>query len=310
MPDFNQPYNDDPIPTGSISLDVALSTGGILAGNFIEISGSSGSGKTTLCLYIIANAQHVGYPCAFIDSDQTFVPELAIRCGINPDNLYFSPAFQAEQAMFTLETLVISGIFKIIVLDSIAGLVPQSELALRNGESSGRKEVKLLANTIRRLSAHLSLSGTTIIFISPDWAHEYPIYHQLADNLDRLALQLHAAQRLGLRTGSPIFQNGQQVGNHISVNILKNPVPPFYTQACFDIMYDQGLDNSSELFNLGKYLGLLDYHSPKGYFFRGRQLGKEKEEVISFFRNHLDLSEIVGIEIRQALLPRNISTAA
>ena len=294
------------ISTGSLRLDTALGVGGIPRGCMVEIAGPELSGKTSLCLSILAQAQRLGEQCAFIDADHNLDLAYAKRCGVDTRQTYVSEPAHAEQALDTLQTLAASGALAVIALDSLNRLVPQAELQAAldtagSAESDQDRIDKLVSNTLQRLSQILQHNHTTVLFTRQNSMRRGPIYHQLAQNPARLALKLHAALRLELLPGPPILRAKHPVGHKIGLKILRNRFSPCRQTTDLDIMHEQGIIITGEIFDLGSQLAIIGKQGT-AYEFEGQRLGNNPQETIEFLEKHPDVSLVIEQAIRQRLL--------
>ena len=297
------------IPTGSLRLDLGLGEGGISCGQFVEISGAESSGKTTLCQHIVAEAQQMGRQCAWIDTDHSFNPIYAAQCGVALERLVFSGPPDAEQAFDTLETLIGTGAGIIVVLDSVDALTSQAEFSLPLGVAassgiSGNSE-KLLSLMLRKLAPLVKKSQAIVLFTNRAQQQRSDAYHQLSSHLSRLALKLHASLRLRLQETGHIFENGVITGQRVQVNILKNPNIPSPLRIEFDIIYDQGINHSGEVFDLGLQTGLIQQQG-KAFIFRRLDLGIGRNQAIETLERQA-LIQPLEQDIRQKLLRTSFS---
>lgn len=299
---FQRSPADQAIPTGSLRLDLALCAAGIQRGVIIEISGPPSSGKTTLCQHIIAQAQKTGSLCAWIDADHTFDPVYAKICGIQLEKLYFNEPTHTEQALDILETLASSGVFAILVLDSLFTLIPLCELSGSLNRTSNSENTYLLSCSLRRLAGLLQRTGTSIIFTDLTKSQSSSIYHQLAGHTYRLALKLQAAQRLRLLPARELISNNQNIGIRVQAKVLKNRTVPFLHASYFDIIHGQGINKSGEVLDLGVRLRLIQKQK-SGYTFGSNKLGSSVQEAISFLNQNILTRDSIEMEIRRRLIP-------
>ena len=298
---YPKPTPSIPIPTGSLRLDYALGSGGFPRGCYIEMRGPVSSGKTTLCLHTISEAQKQGGLCAIIDSDFSIYPNYAKQCGVNLNRLFICQPNTAEQAFSILESLVQSGAFNLIVLDSITTLVPEAELQLPLWMNSKITREHLLSNSLNKLANFISRSGTSVIFTKKNLKQLSSIYHGLAKNPSRLALGLQAKVRLDLFPGEILTQRKNFLGTTIQVKIVKNTVSPQFYSAEFDIiMYNKGLDKSGEILIFGIQLGIIN-KTTTGLYYQGINLGVNHRKAVRFLNEHVDLASEMEKQIRQVL---------
>lgn len=290
------------ISTGSLRLDLALCSMGIQRGVIIEISGLDCSGKTTLCQHIIAQAQKIGSLCAWIDADHTFDPIYANNCGVMLENLYFNEPTHTEQALDILESLASSGVFTILVLDSLFTLIPQCELSGALFQAACDENTYLLSYSLRRLTGLLQRTGTSIIFTDLTGSQSSAIYHHLEGHTYRLALKLHATQRIRLQPARELTSNHQSIGVRVQAKVLKSRTVPFYHASYFDIIHGQGINKSGEVLELGFRLNLIQKQK-SGYTFRANNLGFSVQKAASFLDQNISTRDAIEMEIRQRLMP-------
>jgi recombination protein RecA len=294
------------IPTGSLRLDLALGTGGIPRGCFVEIAGPESAGKTCLCLSILAQAQQLGGECALIDADHSLDPSQAVQYGVDPQRLLVSEPAHAEQALETLERLAACGALAVIVLDSLSQLTPQAELHAALGTAGDEQKLRdhiaaLLSLSLRRLAQTIQRTQTTLLFTRQTGTQQGPVYHRLAQNPARLALNLHAAVRLEMHPGNSIYQNQQLIGHKAQVRILRNRFSPCRQAIELDIMYKQSFRNTGAILELGSQLAIFDRQGTH-YIYQGFDLGGSPPEVLVF----LEKAPLVCAEIEQAIRQKSL----
>ncbi len=290
----------NPIPTGSLRLDLALGTGGLPRGRFIEIFGPDASGKTTLCQHIIAEAQKMGESCAFIDVDHGMDSRYALRCGVDPDHLHYSEPMHAEQALDIVTTLARTDALAVIVIDSVSTLIPANDLQLDWSTTSRRYTDTLLSAAMRNLNGIIRKNNTTIVFTRLAGSSKSAVYHRLAKNPARLALKLHSAIRLELRPLSQLCENRKVIGNRVQVRIQKNTFQPCSRSIELDIMYNDGIVNIGEVLVLGLKYNLIKQRG-SNYTFRNTLLGTGKEQA----RRFLAFNPTVRNQIEQSIRQRS-----
>lgn len=288
------------IPTGSLRLDLALGTGGLPRGRFIEIFGPDASGKTTLCQHIIAEAQKMGESCAFIDVDHGMDTRYALRCGVDPDHLHYSEPMHAEQAMDIVTTLAHTDALAVIVIDSVSTLIPANDLQLNWKTTSRRYTDTLLSAALRNLNGIIRKNNTTIVFTRLAGPSKSAVYHRLAKNPARLALKLHSAIRLELRPLRQLCESRKVIGNRVQVRIQKNTFQPCSQSVELDIMYNDGIVNIGEVLVLGLKYNLVKQRG-SNYTFRNTLLGTGKEQA----RRFLELNPTVRNQIEQSIRQRS-----
>jgi recombination protein RecA len=283
-------------------LDITLGIGGIPRGEFIEITGGVSSGKTTLCQHIVAEAQKTRGACAWIDVDHSFDPDYALVCGINPDLLYISEPQTAEQALEILENLAGTGGLSVVVLDSVTNLISQSELKSVLSDSSQASIDPQLSRSLRKLDAVIHQNGTAIIFTDHAMRGISHVYYNLAQNLPRLALKLHAGVRLELNSIQLLLENGITIGNKIEVRVIKNHFSPCLHRTGFDIIYNNGINRAGEIFDLGIQLRII-CKLEQDYFFENHKLGATHSDALLFLKQNLPIAEEIEQIIRLKMLP-------
>jgi len=278
MPLGGQQHLDvESIPTGSLSLDLALGIGGLPRGRIIEIYGPESSGKTTLAMHVVAEAQKKGGLAAFIDAEHAFDPEYGKRIGIKLEDLLISQPDTGEQALEIAETLVRSNALDVVVIDSVAALVPRAEIEGEMGDAQIGLQARLMSQALRKLTGAISKSKTMVIFINQLRMKIGVMFGNPETTPGGLALKFYSSVRLEIRRAAQIKKGDEIIGNHTVVKVAKNKVAPPFKKAEFDIRYGQGIDRNAEILDVGENLGIV---SRKGntYFF-GKvkiDLGREK----------------------------------
>ncbi len=267
------------IPTGSLSLDIALGIGGVPTGRIVEIYGMESSGKTTLCLHIIAEAQKLGHICGFVDVEHAVDPEYAKRIGVDVDNLYISQPDTGEQALEVAETLISSGTMKVVVVDSVAALVPRSEIEGEMGDSHVGLQARLMSQALRKITGPVSASGTTLIFTNQIRQKIGVMFGNPDTTSGGMALKFYASMRLETRRLQALKEGNVVVGNHTRVSVRKNKVAPPFRQAEFDIMYNKGIDAVSDILDLAEEYDLVER---RGSYYRhaGELLGQGRASAV------------------------------
>jgi len=284
------------IPTGSLSLDWALGVGGLPRGRIVEIYGPESSGKTTLALHVIAEAQRKGGLAAFIDAEHAFDPEYAKRIGINLEDLLVSQPDTGEQALEIAETLVRSNALDVIVVDSVAALVPRAEIEGEMGESQIGLQARLMSQALRKLAGAISKSKTMVIFINQIRMKVGVLFGNPETTPGGLALKFYSSVRLEIRRIGQIKKGNEIIGNRIRVKVVKNKVAPPFKTAEFDIRYGQGVDKISEILDVGEETGVL---SRKGntYYFGKQKLGVGREKTLVLLKEDKRLAQRIRKEI-------------
>jgi len=266
------------IPTGSISLDIALGIGGIPRGRVVEIYGPESSGKTTLTLHVIANAQKAGGTAAFIDAEHALDPEYAKRIGVNVNNLLISQPDNGEQALDIVETLVSSGEVDVIVIDSVAALVPKAEIEGEMGDSHMGRQARLMSQALRKLTAIIAHSNCTVIFINQIRMKIGVVFGNPETTTGGNALKFYASVRIEVRRSAQIKKGEDIVGNRTKVKIVKNKVAPPFKTAEFDVMYNEGISASGDILDTGVKYEAIDKKG-NSYSFGEIKLGVGRENA-------------------------------
>ncbi|MGA7669857.1 MAG: recombinase RecA [Nitrolancea sp.] len=285
----------DSIPTGSIALDMALGVGGIPRGRITEIYGPESSGKTTLAQHIIAEAQSLGGVAAYIDAEHAFDPVYAERCGINLNDLLISQPDTGEQALEIVETLVRSGAIDVIVVDSVAALVPRAEIDGDMGDSHVGLQARLMSQALRKLTGAISRSKTSVVFINQLRMKIGVMFGNPETTTGGNALKFYASVRLDIRRIEAIKQGTDSIGIRARVKVVKNKVAPPFRQAEFDIMYNEGISAEGSILDVGTDLGVLR-KSGAWYYMGDERLGQGRENAKEFLRANTDL--MIDIEQR------------
>jgi recombination protein RecA len=285
------------IPSGSLSLDLALGVGGIPRGRITEIFGPEASGKTTLGLHAIAEAQKLGGTAAYIDVEHALDPSYAKRLGVNVDDMLISQPDTGEQALEITEALVRSAAVDIIVIDSVAALVPQAELEGQIGDTHVALQARLMSQALRKLAAAIGKTGTAVVFINQLREKVGIIFGNPEVTPGGRALKFYSSVRIDLRRMDTIKQGDEAVGNHVKARVVKNKVAPPFRSAEFDIMFDHGISREGNLIDLGAELGLV---SKSGAFFSygDVRLGQGRENVKQFLRQHPEIAQDIEGRIR------------
>ncbi|WP_119069416.1 recombinase RecA [Aggregatilinea lenta] len=286
------------IPTGSLAVDIALGVGGFPRGRVIEVYGPESAGKTTLCLHAIAEAQKRGGICAFIDMEHALDPRYAGRIGVDIDNLYISQPDTAEQALEIAEALVRSSALDVIVLDSVAALVPRAELEGEMGDSHVGLQARLMSQALRKLSGAIKQSNTVMIFTNQLREKIGVMFGNPETTTGGRALKFYASIRVDIRRIQAIKAGGDNVGNRTRVRITKNKVAPPFREAEFDIMFDEGISRVGDILDIGADLGVIE---KRGAFYRYRDelIGQGRENAKQFLRENPVLALEVENVIRE-----------
>jgi len=288
------------IPTGCLALDLALGIGGIPRGRITEIYGPESSGKTTLCQHVIASCQQMGGVAAFVDVEHALDPSYAKKCGVNIDNLYISQPDTGEQALEITEALVRSGAVEVVVVDSVAALVPQAEIEGDMGDAHMGLQARLMSQALRKLTGAIKRSNAAVIFTNQLRTKIGVLFGNPETTSGGMALKFYAAVRLDIRRMESIKQSGNVIGNRVRVRVKKNKVAPPFRVAEFDIMFDQGISKEGSLLDVAVDAGVVDKRGSY-YSYGEERLGQGRENVKQFIREHADLAERIELETRRAL---------
>jgi recombination protein RecA len=288
------------IPTGSIALDIALGIGGLPRGRVVEVYGPESSGKTTVALHSVANAQRAGGIAAFIDAEHALDPDYAQRLGVDTDALLVSQPDSGEQALEIADMLIRSGALDIIVIDSVAALVPRAEIEGEMGDSHVGLQARLMSQALRKLTGALSNSGTTMIFINQLREKIGVMFGSPETTTGGRALKFYSSVRLDVRRIESLKDGTDFVGNRTRVKVAKNKCAPPFKQAEFDIMYGQGISREGGLIDVGVETGLVR-KAGAWYTYEGDQLGQGKENSRTFLRDNPDLANEIEKRILEKL---------
>ena len=299
--DAAEKLNIEVIPTGAISLDIALGVGGIPRGRCVEIYGPESSGKTTVALHMIAEAQKLGGFAAFIDAEHALDPLYAHNLGVDTDNLLISQPDYGEQALDIAEALVRSAAIDIIVIDSVAALVPKAEIEGEMGDSYVGLQARLMSQALRKLTAIVSKSNTTIIFINQIREKVGVIFGNPEVTTGGRALKFYASIRLEVRKSEAIKQDNDIVGTRTRVKVVKNKVAPPFKQAEFDIMYGKGISREGCIVDIGTELDIIT-KSGTWYSYGEIRLGQGREKVKEYFSLNSAVANDIEAKIREIVL--------
>jgi recombination protein RecA len=288
----------DAIPTGSISLDLALGVGGIPRGRVTEIYGPEASGKTTLCQHIIAEAQKMGGVAAFIDVEHALDPVYAAHCGVNVDELLISQPDTGEQALEIAEALVRSGAVDVVVIDSVAALVPRAEIEGEMGDSHMGLQARLMSQALRKLSGAIKKSNTAVIFTNQLRQKIGVMFGNPETTTGGMALKFYASVRLDVRPTDAIKSGDQVIGNRTRVRVKKNKVAPPFRKAEFDIMHNQGISREGDILDLGVEMELIE---KKGafYSFEGTRMAQGRENAREYLKTNPEIMTRLDQLIRE-----------
>ena len=288
------------VPTGAISLDIALGVGGLPRGRVVEIYGPESSGKTTLAMHAVANAQKAGGIAAFVDAEHALDPEYAKRIGVDIDGLLVSQPDTGEQALEITDMLIRSGALDIIVIDSVAALVPRAEIEGEMGDSHVGLQARLMSQALRKLTGALSQSKTTAIFINQLREKVGVMFGSPETTTGGKALKFYASVRLDIRRIETLKDGTEAVGNRTRVKVVKNKVASPFKQAEFDVLYGVGISREGSLIDLGVEQGFVK-KSGAWYTYEGDQLGQGKENARKFLKSNPDTANEIEKKIKEKL---------
>jgi recombination protein RecA len=286
------------IPSGSLGLDLALGIGGLPRGRIIEIYGPESSGKTTLALHAIAEAQRRGGTCAFIDAEHALDPVYARKLGVDVDNLLISQPDAGEQALEICDTLVRSGAIDVVVIDSVAALVPRAELEGEMGDSHMGLHARLMSQALRKLTGSVSRSNTMLIFLNQIRMKIGVMFGNPETTTGGNALKFYASLRMEIRRIGQIKERDEVVGNQTRVKVVKNKLAPPFRQVEFDIMYGHGISKVGELIDLGVKAGVVE-KSGAWFSHDSQRIGQGRENAKQFLRDHKDVADTIETKIRE-----------
>ena len=285
------------VPTGSISLDIALGQGGLPKGRIIEIYGPESSGKTTVALHAVAEVQKAGGIAGFIDAEHALDPVYAKNIGVDIDNLYISQPDNGEQAMEITETMVRSGAIDIVIVDSVAALVPKAEIDGEMGDSHVGLQARLMSQALRKLTAAISKSNCIVIFINQLREKIGVMFGNPETTTGGRALKFYASVRLDVRRIEAIKQGGEVVGNRTRIKVVKNKIAPPFKEAEFDIMFGKGISREGDILDNAANLGIVN-KSGAWYAYEGEKIGQGRENAKQFLREHPEICQEIETKVR------------
>lgn len=289
--------NIDAISTGSISLDIATGIGGVPKGRIVEVFGPESSGKTTLTLHIVAEAQKAGGKAAFIDAEHALDPVYAKNIGVDIDNLYISQPDNGEQAMEITETMVRSGAMDIVVVDSVAALVPKAEIDGEMGDSHVGLQARLMSQALRKLTAVISKSNCTVVFINQLREKIGVMFGNPETTTGGRALKFYASVRLDVRRVEALKQGGEVIGNRTRVKVVKNKVAPPFKEAEFDIMFGEGISTVGDILDLAASINLV-VKSGAWYAYEGEKIGQGRENAKQYLKDNPAVCDEIAAKVR------------
>ncbi|MCD5383992.1 recombinase RecA [candidate division WOR-3 bacterium] len=293
-------WEENTISTGSMALDKALGIGGMPRGRIVELYGPEASGKTTLALHMIAEAQKKGGVAAFIDAEHALDPVYAKNLGVDVDNLLISQPDTGEQALEIVETLTRSGATDIIVIDSVAALVPRAEIEGEMGDAHMGLRARLMSQALRKLTSVLSKSMTVAIFINQERMKIGVVFGNPKTTPGGLALKFHASVRLDICRVSPIKKGDQKIGNHVTTRVVKNKLAPPFRDAEFDIIFGRGISKEGELIDIGVKEDIVS-KSGTWFAYGKERLGQGKENAVEYLSLHPEIRDEIEKKVREKL---------
>ena len=292
----------DTVPTGSLSLDIALGCGGLPRGRVVEIYGPESSGKTTLTLHAVAEMQKLGGTAAFVDAEHALDPQYAERLGVNIDDLLVSQPDTGEQALEITDMLVRSGAVDVVIIDSVAALTPKAELEGDMGDTHVGLQARLMSQALRKLTANIKRSNTLVIFINQIRMKIGVMFGSPETTTGGNALKFYASVRLDIRRIGAIKKGDEVLGNDTRVKVVKNKVAPPFKQVTFDILYGEGISREGEIIDLGVDQGIIQ-KSGAWYSYGSERIGQGKDKVRQFLKEHREMAKEIEQQIRDKLLP-------
>lgn len=290
--------NIETVPTGSISLDIALGLGGVPKGRVIEIYGPESSGKTTVALHMVAEVQKRGGIAGFIDAEHALDPVYAKNIGVDIDNLYISQPDNGEQALEITETMVRSGAVDIVIVDSVAALVPKAEIDGEMGDSHVGLQARLMSQALRKLTGIISKSNCCVIFINQLREKVGVMFGNPETTTGGRALKFYSSVRMDVRRVESIKQGGEVIGNHVRVKVVKNKIAPPFKEAEFDIMFGQGISKEGDILDLAAKDDIIE-KSGAWYAYDGAKIGQGRENAKTYLRNHPAVCAEVESKVRE-----------
>ena len=291
--------NVETIPTGSLSLDIALCLGGVPKGRIIEVYGPESSGKTTVALHMVAEVQKRGGIAGFIDAEHALDPAYAKNIGVDIENLYISQPDNGEQALEITETMVRSGAVDIIIVDSVAALVPKAEIDGDMGDSHVGLQARLMSQALRKLTAAISKSNCTVIFINQLREKVGVMFGNPETTTGGRALKFYSSIRLDVRRIEALKQGGEMVGNRTRIKVVKNKVAPPFREAEFDIMFGKGISKEGDVLDLAASVGIVQ-KSGAWFAYGGDKIGQGRENAKAYLREHPEIMDEIEHKVRVA----------
>ncbi|MBQ6833974.1 MAG: recombinase RecA [Lachnospiraceae bacterium] len=290
--------NIETVPTGSLSLDIALGLGGVPKGRVIEIYGPESSGKTTVALHMVAEVQKRGGIAGFIDAEHALDPVYAKNIGVDIDNLYISQPDNGEQALEITETMVRSGAVDIVIVDSVAALVPKAEIDGDMGDSHVGLQARLMSQALRKLTAVISKTNCVVIFINQLREKVGVMFGNPETTTGGRALKFYSSVRLDVRRTESLKQSGEVVGNHVRVKVVKNKIAPPFREAEFDIMFGKGISKEGDILDLAANANIVE-KSGSWYAYKGAKIGQGRENAKTYLAQNPLICEEIENQVRE-----------
>lgn len=290
--------NVEAVPTGSLGLDLALGIGGVPKGRIIEIYGPESSGKTTVALHVVAEAQKRGGIAGFIDAEHALDPVYAANIGVDVNNLYISQPDNGEQALEITETMVRSGAIDVVIVDSVAALVPKAEIDGDMGDAHVGLQARLMSQALRKLTAAISKSNCVVIFINQLREKVGIMFGNPETTTGGRALKFYSSVRMEVRRIESLKKGDQVIGNRTRVKVVKNKVAPPFKEACFDIMFGQGISKVGDIVDLGAQFDVIQ-KSGAWYAYKGEKIGQGRENAKQFLLENPEIAEEVELEVKR-----------
>ena len=298
----------DAIPTGAINLDAAIGVGGIPRGRVTEIFGPESSGKTTLALHVVSRAQRLGGAAAYIDAEHALDVEYAKKLGVDIDNLLVSQPDTGEQALEICEILVRSGAVDVVVIDSVAALVPKAEIEGEMGDSHMGLQARLMSQAPRKLAGAINRSRTAVIFINQLREKIGVMFGNPETTTGGRALKFYASLRLDVRRIGPVKERETVIGNHVRVKVVKNKVAPPFRQAEFDLMFDEGISHESLLVDIAAEAGIIE-KAGAWYAYGKERIGQGRENAKMYLKDHPDMALEIEVKVKEVLGMKSVAAA-
>ena len=300
--------NIETVPTGSLSLDIALGLGGLPKGRVVEIYGPESSGKTTVALHMVAEVQKRGGIAGFIDAEHALDPVYAKNIGVDIDNLYISQPDNGEQALEITETMVRSGAVDIVIVDSVAALVPKAEIDGDMGDSHVGLQARLMSQALRKLTAIISKTNCIVIFINQLREKVGVMFGNPETTTGGRALKFYSSVRLDVRRTESLKQSGEVIGNHVRVKVVKNKIAPPFKEAEFDIMFGKGISREGDVLDLAADANIVE-KSGSWYAYKGAKIGQGRENAKNYLKENPLICEEVEAKVRAKYSPEEDEAA-